>query len=729
MKLKSVWFIVAVLIVLSGCSNPMMERFLNREKPDANSPDGSKERPFLVATLTDLQNVGKSVVGDPAGGKYKGWTLSAYYKQTKGIDLADIANWTPIGDNAAAGKFSGGYNGGGYAIKNLTITGPTGNSDDYRGLFGYIDTGAAVTNVRLENISITNGQYVGGVVGRNDGMVEYCSVSGNITDSNLYSGGVAGVNNGTVRNSYSTAGVSDGGDSLSGYTGGVVGYNFGPVENCYFTGDVSGRQDAGGVVGYNSDGVVRDCYSTASISGGNYTGGVVGQIGTGTISNLVALNPSVTGTRPGRVRGDGIDSKSYARNDMLVNGSMVDVSDAGLDTIHGANISAAQWHSAAWWSDAANGPGFSDTAWELADNKLPILKGFPAGTQNPVIKLLPSVPVSGDNLAEQLAWLQTNAQSDRTYNLNLKLTSEELPPHTLSYSNKNNIIIYLNSDSKRTVQLASNGSLFTVSSGVTLVLDSNVTLLGRNSNNRALVSVSGGGNLFMKAGAEIHGNTNTVSSGDYEGGGVNVLGTFIMDGGKISENTSVSSGGGFVRNGTFIMNDGEIADNSAIHAGAIGLSETSIFTMNKGKIIGNTARDGGGGGVCVWDDSAFTMFDGEISGNTSNNPDSDFYGGAGMFVDTNASFTMHGGGFSGNTTPDFGGGLIVMGNFRMAGGTIYGSDATDGTANTASQGAALYRYTGAATQYGTFSGAAWISGGNLSTTNNTIKVVNGVLGL
>ena len=453
---------VAVLIVLSGCSNPMMKRFLDRDKPDdpvipelpaftvtfdsnggtepkpqtveeggmvsrpvdpgkdgfifggwytdndtfteawdfdhdtvteditlyaqwnesPSPPIGSKENPFLVASPADLQNVGKGA----AGGEYEGWTLSAHYKQTNNIvDMSGIANWTPIG--TSAGEFTGTYDGGGYTITNLNITG-TGSigGGDYRGLFGYINKDAAVTNVRLENVSITNGQYVGGVAGRNDGVVEYCSVSGNIEDSSLYSGGVVGVNGGTgmVRKCYATASVSGGSNS-----GGVVGYNFGTVENCYSTGDVSGSHAAGGVVGSNEGGTVWYCYATANISGGNYTGGIVGQVGAGTIANLVALNLGVTGTgtNPGRVRGGGSGSNLYARADMLVNNRTIGSNYADLTTIHGKNL-LAEWQDSTWWRNASNGngPGFSDTAWDFADNKLPVLKGFPAGTQNPEIK-------------------------------------------------------------------------------------------------------------------------------------------------------------------------------------------------------------------------------------------------------------------------------------------------------------------------------------------------------
>jgi hypothetical protein len=57
-------------------------------------------------------------------------------------------------------------------------------------------------------------------------------------------------------------------------------------------------------------------------------------------------------------------------------------------------------------------------------------------------------------------------------------------------------------------------------------------------------------------------------------------------------------------------------------------------------------------------------------------------------------------------------------------GVIYGSDEADtNLRNNASSGAALY----IKAQYGTFSGTTWNSSGDLDTTNDTIRVVNGVL--
>jgi uncharacterized repeat protein (TIGR02543 family) len=185
---------------------------------------------------------------------------------------------------------------------------------------------------------------------------------------------------------------------------------------------------------------------------------------------------------------------------------------------------------------------------------------------------------------------------------------------------------------------------------------------------------------------------------------VSVTGTFTMQSGVITGNTSSANFGGGVyvsQSGTFTMNGGTISGNTAGIGGGVFVGGTnSVFTMNGGTISGNTATttSTGGGGVYIYSGGTFTMYGGTISGNKATN-------GGGVFVNSTANF------------------------FRIVTGTIYGSNAsTVSLRNTATSGAALYNATGTA-QRGTFNGTggAWVSSGNLTTTNNTINVVNGAI--
>lgn len=313
--------------------------------------------------------------------------------------------------------------------------------------------------------------------------------------------------------------------------------------------------------------------------------------------------------------------------------------------------------------------------------------------------------IPGLNLAEKLAWLQRNRISGIDYTIRVN-ANEIISPTILS--GKNIGITLKSTGAICTIGLSSDGPLFTLYDGVTLTLDKNITLQGRNNNNASLVQVCEGGTLIMNTGSRIIGNSIPYDDNysPFPGGGVYVGGTFTMYGGEISDN-SASSGGGVYVYGTFIMYGGEISDNIVygtitdssggsyptygIGGGVYVSHHDGIFIMTGGKISGNTsyANSGGGGrggGVAV--DGTFTMTGGKISGNTASGGDGyparNSYGG-GVYVGAirnGSTFTMTNGKISGNTVYSnnygYGGGVYVArGIFTKTGGTIYGYNEND----------------------------------------------------
>jgi hypothetical protein len=107
-------------------------------------------------------------------------------------------------------------------------------------------------------------------------------------------------------------------------------------------------------------------------------------------------------------------------------------------------------------------------------------------------------------------------------------------------------------------------------------------------------------------------------------------GTFTMNGGKISDNTSsVSSsydsgsyysGGGVNSRGTFVMEGGTISGNTATYGGGVNVAG-GTFGMEGGTISGNTASNSGGG-VYVPSNGAFTKTGGTVYGYVSGNSNS-----------------------------------------------------------------------------------------------------------
>jgi uncharacterized repeat protein (TIGR02543 family) len=276
---------------------------------------------------------------------------------------------------------------------------------------------------------------------------------------------------------------------------------------------------------------------------------------------------------------------------------------------------------------------------------------------------------SGLTLEGSLTWISNNAVEGGVYTITLN-NNESIAPKTLSYDGRNIGVILEGGAAGRTISLSTSGSLFTVGSGVTLTLGSNVTLQGRAGNTVSLVRVYGDGTLVMNAGSKI--DDNAISSSSSYGGGVNVgyNSTFEMFGGEISGNAFAFP-----------------SPNSSEGGGGVYVYRGSAFAMNGGKISGNTASSDGGG-VYVNGDGAFTMSDGEISGNS---------GGSGVYVgskytgydgghpDKAGAFTMSGGEISGNTASDYGGGVYVLGGTftKQLGAVIYGSNASAALKNTA----------------------------------------------
>jgi len=306
------------------------------------------------------------------------------------------------------------------------------------------------------------------------------------------------------------------------------------------------------------------------------------------------------------------------------------------------------------------------------------------------------VIVSGANLAAKLTWIKNNALSNSAYAIELA-SDENIAPQDLTYSGKSNITITIRGITMSNINLSASGSLFTIGSGVTLIVDNNVTLNGRTNNTDSLVRINNSGILIMNEGSKITGNI-TVSSSAAYGGGVYVNGgTFLMHGGKITGNNVSASGSGsrsaygggvYIYSGVFTMNDGEISGNNinasststgyvAIALGAGVYIADGIFNMNGGEIFSNTATA-------------------SSSYNTS-------IGGGGVYV-TSGSV-----------------------KFRMSGGVIYGNNAEGGLANTSTNGAALYCAAAGTAQYGTVTDNTFYRSGDLATSNTTIRVVDGDL--
>ena len=130
-----------------------------------------------------------------------------------------------------------------------------------------------------------------------------------------------------------------------------------------------------------------------------------------------------------------------------------------------------------------------------------------------------------------------------------------------------------------------------------------LTLDGKNASSITAVCVSNSAKLNMYKGVTIQNYTNSgIQNTDYTSSTGSV---FHMYGGCI-QNCSGSAGGGvYVIDGTFTMEDGEISNCKASSLGGGGVAITAFsygsnLNLNGGRIINNSAENGFGGGILIY---------------------------------------------------------------------------------------------------------------------------------
>lgn len=278
---------------------------------------GTADDPYQIATAEDLVLLGQT----PAD-------YDKHFVLTADIDLDPnlpgrkifgSAVIAPDADRDAehyqGTPFTGGFDGAGHTISDLTIDG-----DSYLGLFGQLETGALVQHLGLVDVDVIgSGRFVGAL---------------------------AGANAGQVRASYAT-------------------------------GAVTGDESAAGFIGWHMEGTVTDAYSACRVTGGSILGGFIGTIGVPGESPDAADGPSVLNCYSvGVVLGEGL-SGGFAGEGQFPLGSLsfwdVQTSEQS-DSAYGTGLTTAQMQTAGTFLDAGwdllgeaiNG---TDDIWWIFDGK------------------------------------------------------------------------------------------------------------------------------------------------------------------------------------------------------------------------------------------------------------------------------------------------------------------------------------------------------------------------
>ena len=260
---------------------------------------GTMDDPYIITTAEELDLMAERVNGSEGSYASAWYELGADISYTHGTAFNDH-NFDGIGlydDEAGVYQpFNGHFDGKGYTISGIRLyKGDEEEEDDdgnlilvnsYKGLFGWIDSGAEVKNVTLRDARITGHTGVGGIVGLNSGTVVGCHVGSDVIIHALAEdasdhGGIAGYNMGTITGCVSAATVTIDDGSTFHYTSGPAG--------CQYYGGIVGYNDPEGTMSGNL--ALGATVSAAA----NETYGAIAGLSSGTLQNNFYSDCNVAG--------------------------------------------------------------------------------------------------------------------------------------------------------------------------------------------------------------------------------------------------------------------------------------------------------------------------------------------------------------------------------------------------------------------------------------------------
>lgn len=187
----------------------------------------------------------------------------------------------------------------------VTVTGDNGNASNAGGIVGVNNNDGTVEDVESTGSVIAGNAdaVAGGLVGTNAGGLansfsdSAVTVATGVTlDKDTTAlGGVVGINNGDVQY-VDSLGVTNGGATGSSNIGGIIGTNNGNMYSGYNESIVSGANNVGGIIGTNAEGKkVENVVNATGVEGKDNVGGLVG-VNSGSVTNG-RNNGTITGVK------------------------------------------------------------------------------------------------------------------------------------------------------------------------------------------------------------------------------------------------------------------------------------------------------------------------------------------------------------------------------------------------------------------------------------------------
>lgn len=621
--------------------------------------------------------------------------------------------WTPIGSETY--PYTGTFNGNGYNIAGVYVDGAKN-----QGLFGYIGTGGSVSGVVMLDGEINGTENVGAVAGYNKGTIS-TSCNDGVVNGQKAVGGICGYNVGTIQTSYNV-GTVDCTYENGSQVGGICGYNTrAQIKQCFNDGLVTGVARSnyyGGICGANSGDGIYNCYNSGEVLGGFYVGGLIGYNSTGTVKyclnygNVNTLNAVNSNINNFIGYNNGTCTTQYCYIDSTIENTVFNNLNGAVakttTELTGGSISYTLGLQSGCWSNKYDDDYFRyyPQIYQLCYSSYTKFKN----------DSLASVQVVKNDFSIKL---KIDGERDTYY--------ADFPSALNALNGRNGTAVPVrNITLSETVNVSSRvtvngegfpvtvtrgegftGSLFNVTgnlilgdskdgsdNNVLLIIDGNSTVSGAepvitlganaemntyqgwkitNANAAAAGAVvyMDSDSVFNMHGGIITGNTTTLNSGAV----YNDMGTFNMDGGEISTNTSLGTsskaGAVYINSGAMNFSGGVIQDNyGKTYGGGIYINgaDSEVSISDNALIKGNYANAGGG---ILINSGTVTMTGGEISENFAykrHGSTAITGGGGGVAINTSGKLVMSGGVIKDNyvyNNQGSGYGVTVFGIFEM----------------------------------------------------------------
>ena len=318
--------------------------------------DGSEGSPYIITKAEELEWFRNEV----NNGQYS--ICAKIADNVEVIDMSTVCHaadasknlgelsWVPIGVGNA---YTGTFDGSGKTISNLYIK----TENQQAGLFGYTFQ-STIKNLTFENANVTNTELYTGILVGDAGYqttLQNIKISTNkcqVIGGKDYTGGIAGSLDGNANNcvNYATVqGIKD--------VGGLFGYydragnsmtacaNYGKV--------TASSQNAGGLVGYFSDGTIQDCANYGAVTGTDRVAGMAGYVSAGKIQNVFSYG-NVFATDNTQVVG-----MAFGYSSKVTTEGMVAYYSGAKLTVNGQEQTAKAFGSSKLSED--NATGFTET--------------------------------------------------------------------------------------------------------------------------------------------------------------------------------------------------------------------------------------------------------------------------------------------------------------------------------------------------------------------------------